>query len=104
MEVGKIMAAVTYTTQILMSLMMVGMMFQTISRGRASLARIGEVLDSDPVILTGSADSETNEGSVSFRDVSFHYPNTVGRPVLNHINLDVRPGEYVAILGASGSG
>jgi len=104
MEVGKIMAAITYTTQILMSLMMVGMMFQTISRGRASAKRILEVLESDPVITTGSIDSETKEGSVSFRNVSFHYPNTVGRPVLKDIDLEVSHGEYVAILGATGSG
>ena len=101
---GAIMAGITYLTQLLHSILMMIMLFQGISRGRASLARIGEVLDSDPVILTGKEDTESNEGSVSFRDVSFHYPNTVGRPVLNHIDLDVKPGEYVAILGATGSG
>jgi len=104
MEVGKIMAAITYTTQILMSLMMVGMMFQTISRGKASAARILEVLESDPVITSASLDSENTDGTVSFRNVSFHYPNTVGRPVLKDIDLEVGHGEYVAILGATGSG
>jgi len=104
MEVGKIMAAITYTTQILMSLMMVGMMFQTISRGRASAKRILEVLESDPVITSGDYGERGGDGTVSFKNVSFYYPNTVGRPVLNDVDLEVGHGEYVAILGATGSG
>lgn len=106
-EVGKIMAAITYITQILMSLMMVSMMFQSLSRSKASLDRINAVLASDPVIRSGSvkiSDIDNNDGAVSFRNVSFRYPGTKGNPVLKDINLDIKPGEFVAILGATGSG
>lgn len=108
MQVGKIMAGITYVTQILMSLMMVSMMFQSISRAAASAKRVIEVLDSAPIITGGDKTDNASEkrsgGEVSFHKVGFHYPQTVGRPVLNGIDLDIKPGEYVAILGATGSG
>ena len=106
-EVGKIMAAIAYITQILMSLMMVSMMFQSLSRSKASLDRINAVLSSDPVIKSGTvrtSDIAENSGSVSFKNVAFRYPGTKGNPVLHDINLDIKPGEFVAILGATGSG
>lgn len=104
MEVGQIMAAISYITQTLMSLMMVSMMFQTISRARASAARVREILACEPVIVSGGNTSVCHEGSVEFQNVSFHYPGTKGRPVLNHICLDIKPGENISILGATGSG
>ena len=105
LEVGKIMASVTYVTQILMSLLMVSMMFQSFSRASASAKRICEVLDSEPVIYDGNASSlPERAGTVSFRDVSFRYPGTSGEPVLSHVDLEVGRGEYLAILGATGSG
>ncbi|MFA6948373.1 MAG: ABC transporter ATP-binding protein [Eubacteriales bacterium] len=104
MQVGKIMAGITYVTQILMSLMMVSMMFQSISRASASAKRIIEVLDSSPVVVGGDNSTAQGSGAVSFRGVGFHYPATVGRPVLNNIDLDIKPGEYIAVLGATGSG
>lgn len=104
LQVGKVMAAVTYITQILMSLMMVSMIFQQISRANASARRISEVLDSDPAIISGSEKNISGNGSVSFKNAAFFYPNTIGRPVLNNISLDVKPGEYLAVLGATGSG
>ncbi len=110
MNIGEVMAAITYISQILTSLMMVSMMFQMISRAMASATRINEVLSTVPVIVDGTVtrDSETHDekrmGSVEFRNVSFHYPGYSGRPVLSHIDLTVHPGEMVAILGATGSG
>ncbi len=105
MEVGAVMAAVTYITQILMSLMMVSMMFQTISRASASAKRIIEVLDSDPVIVGGSERaSHSGAGSVIMKNVGFSYPGTKGSPVLHDINLEVKPGEVVGIIGATGCG
>lgn len=106
LEVGKIMAAITYVTQILFSLMMVAMMFQMLSRTIASARRINEVLDEIPAIMSGDKAPERKQGggSVKFENVSFRYPGTAGKPVLSKINLDIKPGEYVAILGATGSG
>lgn len=105
---GAVMGAITYITQILMSLMMVSMMFQTISRATASAKRVIEVLDSDAVIRDGDykedADSVKKAGSLEMKNVSFRYPGTVGRPVLNNINLKVNPGETIAVIGATGSG
>ena len=103
--VGDVMAAITYITQILMSMMMVSMMFQTMTRAAASAKRIVEVLESDPAIVGGNSDEETDtKGSIEFRNVSFRYPNAAGRPVLHDISFDVKPGETVAIIGATGSG
>ena len=105
MSTGVLMAGVNYVTSILHSVMMVTMMFQSVSRAMASGKRIREVLDTRPVIADGQGSGEeTGDVAVSFRDVSFHYPGTTGRPVLNHINLDVRRGETLAIIGATGSG
>lgn len=103
--VGDVMAAVTYITQILMSMMMVSMMFQSLTRASASAKRVIEVLESDAVISDGSGDVNTNErGNVKFDNVSFRYPNAAGRPVLNNINLDIKKGEVIAVIGATGSG
>ncbi len=102
--VGDVMAAVTYITQILMSMMMVSMMFQSLTRASASAKRVIEVLESDAVISDGKG-VETNErGNVKFDNVSFRYPNAAGRPVLNNINLDIKKGEVIAVIGATGSG
>lgn len=104
LQVGKIMAAVNYVTQIMMSLMMISMSFQSITRASASARRIREVLKCNPRIANGEVKSAEGTGSVEFKNVSFHYPGTKGRPVLNDVNLKVEGGEYVAILGATGSG
>ena len=86
-------------------MMMVSMMFQSLTRASASAKRIIEVLESEPAIKAGDKSPETDEkGTVRFDHVSFRYPNSAGRPVLNDINLDVRKGEMVAVIGATGSG
>lgn len=105
MQVGEVMAAVTYITQILMSVMMVGMMFQQVSRSAASMKRVNEVLSTDPVISDGnkSADSD-NSGTVEFRNVGFAYPGSSGKPVLSGIDLKAEKGQMIAILGSTGCG
>lgn len=105
MQVGEVMAAVTYITQILMSVMMVGMMFQQVSRSAASMKRVNEVLSTNPVISDGnkSADSD-NSGTVEFRNVGFSYPGSSGKPVLFGIDLKVGKGQMIAILGSTGCG
>lgn len=105
MSTGNIMAAVSYVTQVIMSIMMVTMMFQSVSRALASAKRVREVLDTVPVIADGTGTRAADgEIAVSFRGVSFRYPDTVGEPVLHDINLEVRRGETLAIVGATGSG
>lgn len=105
MQVGEVMAAVTYITQILMSVMMVGMMFQQVSRSAASMKRVNEVLSANPVISDGnkSADSD-NSGTVEFRNVGFSYPGSSGKPVLSGIDLKAEKGQMIAILGSTGCG
>ena len=101
---GVIMAAITYTTQLLSGIMMLTMLFQNISRGLASWKRVREVLDCEPELKDGDFAGETDRhGSIEFRDVSFAYPGT-DRQVLSHINLTVSPGETVAVMGATGCG
>ncbi len=106
MQVGQVMAAITYISQILFGVVQISMMFQTFSRASASARRLIEVLDTDPVILGGGSEKarEAGPGEVQFVNVAFHYPNSFGRPVLNHISLTIQPGETVAILGATGAG
>lgn len=103
-SVGSIMAAITYITQVLSSVMMVTMMFQSVSRAGASSRRVVEVLESDPVIRSGEREGDTADVCVSFRNVGFRYPGTTGRPVLHDINLDVHRGEVLAVIGATGAG
>ena len=103
---GNVMAAITYISQILSGMMMLAMIFQTLSRGMVSAKRIAEVLSTENTLRDGSLEcSATQEKglSVSFRNVSFAYPGT-RRTVLSNINLDIAPGETLAIIGATGSG
>lgn len=105
MRVGEVMAAITYLTQVLHGVMMMSMMFQTLAKASASANRLREVLETDPVIKSGSVSlSDKTGGTVSFKNVSFSYPETKGRPVISDLTLDIKSGESVAILGATGSG
>ena len=104
MSTGSIMAAISYVTQILMSVMMVSMMFQSVSRAMASAGRINEVIDADPIIEGGSVTEGTGKATIEFKDVSFRYPGTHGDPVLRNINLKINQGETLAIIGATGCG
>ena len=105
MKVGEVMAAITYLTQVLHGVMMMSMMFQTLAKASASANRLREVLETDPVIKSGSVSlSDKTGGTVSFKNVSFSYPETKGRPVISDLTLDIKSGESIAILGATGSG
>ncbi len=101
---GSIMAAITYTTQLLMGIMMLMMLFQNISRGFISWKRLAAVLHLEPEIQDGKYAGNTDgNGLIVFRDVSFAYPGS-NKNVLEHINLTIKPGETVAIMGSTGSG
>ncbi len=101
---GNVMAALTYTTQLLNGILMLVMLFQNISRGLTSWKRVKEVLESVPELEEGSFGGATRaQGEIEFRDVSFTYPKST-RSVLSHINLKVHTGETVAVIGATGCG
>ena len=99
---GVIMAAITYTTQLLSGVLMLVMLFQNISRGVASWKRVREVLYTEPELRDGER-TDAIRGRIELRDVSFAYPGG-GRNVLEHVNLTIEPGETVAIMGATGCG
>lgn len=101
---GTIMAAITYMTQLLNAILMLVMLFQTITKGIASWKRVKEVLATEPELKDGDFDGEMEAcGKIEFRDVSFAFPGTE-QMVLNHIHLVIHPGETVAIMGATGCG
>ncbi len=104
MSTGDIMAAITYITQVIMSVMMATNIFQSIIRAGASAKRVNEILSTAPVIVSGDKTAEQAEIALSFKNVGFRYPGTHGRPVLKNINLDVRKGETLAVIGSTGCG
>ncbi|MGN1408666.1 MAG: ABC transporter ATP-binding protein [Eubacteriales bacterium] len=104
LNVGDVMAAVQYITQVLMSIMMMSMIFQQIARGKACASRVREVLEADRVIVDGEVREGSEKGTVRFENVSFKYPDAAGNNVLDGISFEVKTGETVAIIGATGSG
>jgi len=103
-NVGDVMAAAQYITQVLSSVMMMSFMFQQIARSKACANRVREVLEADPVIVSGMEKEAAETGTVRFEDVSFRYPGAQGDNVLDHISFEVKRGETVAVIGATGSG
>lgn len=103
---GTVMAAITYISQILSGMMMLAMIFQTLSRGSVSAKRIAEVLNTDSEIQDGKNSTipvSADKGTISFKNVSFSYPGT-NTTVLKNINLDIQAGQTLGIIGATGSG
>ncbi len=104
MEIGRLMAAITYLSQILNGMMMLAMIFQTITRGVASSKRLKEVLSSVPAIKDGAErEIPLRGGSIEFKNVSFTYPGH-HHEVLKNINFSLGAGQTLAIIGATGSG
>ncbi len=103
-EPGTVMAAITYLSQILNGMMMLAMIFQTVTRGMTSSKRLREILDAEPPIQDGTAEAvPAAGGSIVFHDVSFSYPDNDAQ-VLRHIDLTVNAGETLAIIGETGCG
>ncbi len=101
---GELMSLVTYTMQILNSLMMVSMLFVMITVSRASAERICEILkETGDIRSPKNPVMSVNSGSVEFKNVSFSYSRQSEKPVLKNISLDIKSGETVGIIGATGS-
>jgi len=101
---GELMSLVTYTTQILNSLMMVSMLFVMITISRASAERICEVLgEKSDIVSPKNPIMTVKDGSVNFKNVSFSYSRQAEKPVLKDISVDIKSGETVGIIGATGS-
>lgn len=105
MQLGDLMSFITYIQQIFMSLMMVSMIFVMSVMAKASMDRVYEVLTETPDINDDSADENLTvaDGSVEFRNVSFKYGKNAKREVLKDINLTIRSGETIGIIGSTGS-
>ncbi|MCM1132346.1 MAG: ABC transporter ATP-binding protein/permease [Ruminococcus flavefaciens] len=104
MELGDLTTFVTYTGQILMSLMMLSFMFMMFVISRASIQRIYEVLTEEPDIVSAEKPvAEVPDGSVSFKNVSFSYFKDMNNLALEKINLDIKSGETIGIIGGTGS-
>lgn len=101
---GVVMAAITYTTQLLNGILGLTMLFQGISRGMASWRRVKEILQSEAELKDGAFAGETEKrGEIEFRGVSFAYPGS-GQPVLENLSFAVHSGETFGIMGATGCG
>ena len=104
MELGDLTSFITYVSQILMSLLMLSFLFMMFVISRASIQRIYEVLIEEPDIVSPTEPvSEVADGSVSFRGVSFSYFKDMNNLALDHIDLDIKSGETVGIIGGTGS-
>lgn len=106
LKVGELISFVNYLMQVLMSLMMLSMVFMTIARASASSQRILEVLDAESSLMdTENAllnEYHIRQGGVEFRKVSFRYVNGE-TDVLKNLSFQVKPGETIAVVGATGS-
>lgn len=105
MQIGTLIAFLSYLMQILMSVMMATMMAVMIPRAAVCADRITEVLQTESSVVspTNPVDQVTEHGRIEFRNVSFQYPGAEV-PVLSHLNFVVEPGSTTAIIGSTGSG
>lgn len=104
MAIGDLTAFITYITQILMSLMMLSFIFVSFVMSKASIARINEVLDEKPDISNpDNAQNAVADGSITFEHVDFGYTADKERTVLRDINLKIKSGETVGLIGGTGS-
>ena len=101
---GELTSLLSYVMNILMSLMMLSMVFVMVTQSMAAAQRVGEVLDEHTDIVSPeNALTTVKDGSIDFEHVSFSYRRSGGRPVLSDINLHIRSGETIGILGGTGS-
>ena len=104
MASGTLSAMMSYSTQILSSVMMICFIAVQLVMSRASIDRIYEVLETEPTITDGPSDAKVESGSIVFNNVSFSYTNDKDNPTLENINLTINAGETVGIIGGTGDG
>lgn len=101
---GELTSMFTYTTQILMNFMMLSMIFIMLIMSRAAAERVVEVLDEAPDLSDPENPvTEIKNGSISFTDVNFSYSSDMNKLCLSDIDLDIKSGETVGIIGSTGS-
>ena len=102
---GELTSLLSYVMNILFSLMMLSMIFVMLSHSVAAAQRVKEVLDEQPDIVSPeNAVTQVKDGSISFENVSFSYQLTgEGKPVLSDIDLSIRSGETIGVIGGTGS-
>lgn len=101
---GELTMMFSYVMGILMSLMMLSMIFVMVTMSSASAQRIVEVLEEESSITSPAGGiTEVKDGSISFKNVDFAYSTGTGEPVLSDINLDIKSGETIGIIGGTGS-
>lgn len=100
---GDVVVFGTYATYVIMSIMMMVMVIMLLPSAQVSAGRINEVLEAKIDLREGNRSDAPEQGTVEFKDVSFHYP-TSDKDVLTHISFKVNKGETIAFIGATGSG
>lgn len=101
---GELTSMLTFCMQILMSLMMLALIFVMLTMSMASAKRIAGVLDEETTLKNPeNPDFNVPDGSIDFENVFFSYSEKSERPVLNNINLSIKPGETIGIIGGTGS-
>ena len=104
MTTGELSQLLTYCMNILMSLMMLSMIFVMITMSMASAERIAEVLEEKPDITNpANPVMQIKDGSIKFDHVNFSYKSDAKTPVLKDINIDIKPGEMIGVIGGTGS-
>ena len=104
MTTGQLTSMITYVMQMLISLMMVSMIFMQLIMSRAAGERIVEILDEQSDIVSpANAVTEVPDGSITFDSVTFAYNAKASKPVLDNVQLNIRSGETIGILGGTGS-
>ena len=101
--VGSIASFVNYLSQIIFTIVMVGFLGNSVTRAMISLRRIREILDTEPAMTFKYVEDEELEGSLSFENVTFTYPNDE-EPILKDVSFDIAAGEMVGVVGATGAG
>lgn len=101
--VGSIASFVNYLSQIIFTIVMVGFLGNSVTRAMISLRRIREILDTEPAMTFKEVEDEELEGSLSFENVTFTYPNDE-EPILKDVSFDIAAGEMVGVVGATGAG